>query len=194
LNADDLPLLGEPLAIEFVNTLYGAGADRFDFLGAPTVVRLWLKHALGETAAVPSKIGERDVESLRALRDAALCLVSALACSAVPDATTVALVNREAAAGGAHPRLEWSHAVGPGSTMRFAGPRIKQLRAALAVACIELCTGTRPDALRRCEGPDCSLWFVQHDRRRRFCHESCSHRARQRKYWRSRSCKSSIPT
>jgi predicted RNA-binding Zn ribbon-like protein len=54
----------------------------------------------------------------------------------------------------------------------------------LATACIELLTDDRARLLRRCEGPDCCLFFVQHHPRRRYCHESCAHRDRQARYYR----------
>jgi predicted RNA-binding Zn ribbon-like protein len=187
MDATDLPLLGEPTGIEFANTLYGSGADQFDFLGDKHLARLWLEHALVGREAAPRALSVASVASLRELRNGVHRLVVALCEASAPDCAAVALVNRHAAAGCAHAELVWHHPSPPSARMCFRGDAMARICAVLATSCIELCTGARRGAVRRCEGPGCSLLFVQHDRRRRFCHESCSHRARQRKYWRSRS-------
>lgn len=187
MDATDLPLLGEPPAIEFANTLYGSGADQFDFLTDRRLARLWLEHALRDSGVAPRSLTLEGMESLRGLRDGVLRLVEALSEGSTPEPAAVATVNRHAAAGCAHAELAWYPRAPPSARVRFRGDRLTRTRALLATSCIELCTGTRSGAILRCEGPGCSLWFVQHDRRRRFCHESCSHRARQRKYWRSKS-------
>ncbi|MEU4625198.1 CGNR zinc finger domain-containing protein [Actinoplanes sp. NPDC023801] len=40
--------------------------------------------------------------------------------------------------------------------------------------------------MRRCEGPGCCVFFVQHHPRRRYCHVSCAHRDRQARSHRRR--------
>jgi predicted RNA-binding Zn ribbon-like protein len=75
----------------------------------------------------------------------------------------------------------------------WRGPRFERLCAGLATGCIELLTGADRQGLRRCEGPGCSLLFVQQHGRRRFCHESCSHRDRQQRYARRVATTTSKP-
>lgn len=185
MDATDLPLLGEPEAIELANTLYGSGADQIDFLGELPWAQLWLAHALKPSLA-PSSVTVEELQDLRELRDSVVVLLDALRERRQPAVEGIATVNRHAAKGGAHAELVWSPGSPPSARVRFLGDPMARVLAALATSCIELCVSARPGTIRRCEGPGCSLLFVQHDRRRRFCHEGCSHRARQRKYARSR--------
>jgi predicted RNA-binding Zn ribbon-like protein len=168
---EDLPLLGEPLAIELVNTWTGEGPGGFDVLGPPALARRWAALALGPGEPPP-------LPELRALRDAARSLVIARAAAHPLDPAAVAVVNAAAAQAQAHLELVVDPARPAAPTARShlgGGPLAR-----LATSCVEVLCG--PDPLRRCEGPGCSLFFVQHHKARRYCHEGCSHRARQLRY------------
>ena len=171
---EDLPLLGEPLAIELVNTWYGDGDDAVDLLDPPALALRWAALALGpgEPPALPE---------LRALRDAARVLVLARSAGQPLDPAAVAVVNAAAAQARAHLELvvDPARPAAPASRAHLRGGPL----ARLATSCVEVLCG--PDPLRRCEGPGCGLFFVQHHGRRRFCHDGCSHRARQQRYARS---------
>jgi hypothetical protein len=55
-----------------------------------------------------------------------------------------------------------------------------RLLAELATETIGLATDG--SVLARCDGEDCRMLFVRQHGRRRFCHSSCSQRARQARY------------
>lgn len=171
---DDFPILGEPLAVELANTRYGAGAEAVDFLSDDGAARRWATLVAGASPV-------DDLPALRELRDAAWHLLAARSAGRPLPRRFVDVVNRHAASGCAHVELVVSPRGGLSSRIQFCGP--ESARARFATSCVEVLLG--PEGVRRCEGPGCTLFFVPQHGRRRFCHESCSHRARQERYRRS---------
>jgi len=172
----ELPILGtEPLVVEFANTLYGTE----DFLGTAELAVHWFT-ATGTRAV-------RDTAAARALRDSVHALFTATVTAATPPAAAIARVNAAAAAAPTSPQLirQPTGAFVAGSATTATGDTA--LLGELATACIALLTGDRARLLRRCEGADCRLFFMQHHPRRRYCHESCAHRDRQARYYRRRT-------
>ena len=169
----ELPILGtEPLVVEFANTLYGTE----DFLGTAELAARWFTTA-GARAV-------RDTAAARALRDSVHALFTAIVTATTPPAAAIAHVNMAAAAAPISPQLirQPTGRLVAGSTTTATADTA--LLGGLAIACVELLTDDRARLLRRCEGPDCCLFFVQHHPRRRYCHESCAHRDRQARYYR----------
>jgi predicted RNA-binding Zn ribbon-like protein len=189
--AGDLPLLGEPIAVELANSLYGDGDDRVDFLGTPELAGLWLAHA-----ALPVPFPERptagDLERLRRLRDAVRTLIDAAIDGGPPPPGAVATVNRtvrrappaaQLAGGGAGPTgVAWVPGTGRGVDAALGAVAAVAVLAHEAV--VLLGTAATSQRLRRCRAPGCGLVFVQHHGRRRWCHDSCGHRVRQAAYQR----------
>ncbi len=171
----EFPILGEPLGIELANTWYGAGADVIDFLATPAMAGAW--------AAAAGATPVDDVPALRALRDAVRALVAARAAGQPLSRRAVGTLNRHAAAGCAAAMLQVDARGGVSTAIRFRGEAAA--RARLATSCIEVLSGPHP--IHRCEGDGCGLFFVQQHGRRRFCHDGCSHRARQQRYRRTQS-------
>lgn len=171
MESADFPILGAPLSIELANTRYGAGADAIDFLADLTRARHWVQHAVGRATI-------DDWVLLRELRDAIHAALVARAAGVAPDARTLAVINRHAAAACAAAVLSVQPDGATAAAVRFRGAGA--LRARLATSCIEVLTGPHP--VRRCEGVGCGLFFVQQHGRRRFCSDGCSHRERQQRY------------
>lgn len=172
----DFPILGEPPGIELANTWYGSGHEAIDFLADPDDVAAWAAHVTGQTPV-------DDVSQLRELRDAVRALVAASAAGRPLSRRAIGTLNRHAAAGCASAALRVDAQGHVSSAVRFRGDGA--VRARLATSCIEVLTGPHP--IHRCEGEGCGLFFVQHHGRRRFCHDGCSHRARQQRYRRTQS-------
>ncbi len=168
---EDLPLLGEPPAIELANTWYGEGPSAHDFLANVEVARRWASLVVGGDAHV-------DVAALTELRAAVRALFVAKIDGSSLDPEAVSVVNRHAAEAHASISLRVVGAAAS-SAVTFRGGAA----ARVATSCVEVLTG--PDPIRQCEGPGCTMFFVQDHGRRRFCYEGCSHRARQRRYARS---------
>lgn len=171
MQADDLPILGEPISVELANTWYGEGADAVDFLSVPAVAVSWVALVTG---AVPVD----DVSELRALRDAVRALFVARAAGRALPSRAMAIVNAHAASGRVTPRLKLGADGAPVTVLEYSGRGAVRTR--LALSCMEVLTAPAP--LVRCAGEGCGLFFVQQHGRRRFCHDGCSHRLRQRRY------------
>jgi len=171
----ELPILGtEPLVVEFANTLY---SDE-DFLGTAELAAHWFSTAGTQPV--------RDTAAARALRDSIHTLFTATVTAAALPATAIGHVNATAAQAPTYPQLVRQPNGALVARSRDTATGDPALLGSLAIACIELLTDDRARLLRRCEGPDCCLFFVQHHPRRRYCHESCAHRDRQARYYRRR--------
>ena len=168
----ELPILGtEPLVVEFANTLHG-GEDFLDAAG------IWFAAA----GAPPI----RDTTAARSLRDAIHALFTAAVTGTAPPAAAVEHVNAAAALAPTYTRLVAQPTGLLAAERRGTVTGDAALLGDLATACAELLTDGRARLLRRCETPDCCLFFVQHHARRRYCDESCAHRDRQARYSRRR--------
>ncbi|MET9242663.1 ABATE domain-containing protein [Nonomuraea sp. NPDC003709] len=186
MTAVEFPILGtEPLAVELANTLYGAGEARIDFLPDARRVGEWFAR-VSERHGVAVPMGPHAAR-VRMLRDCVHALLSAAVEGRVPDAAPVRRVNDFTAAAPTYLWLDWSGGA-PASrwastvTGTVAGPAA--VLGSIATCCVELLTGPQADRVRRCQGPGCSLFFVQNHPRRRWCHPSCGHRDRQARYYR----------
>ncbi|MEO8693554.1 MAG: ABATE domain-containing protein [Acidimicrobiales bacterium] len=181
----NFPILGEPLPVELANTLYSHATGVIDFFATPELIAAWFEQApAASPLALPRRFTYAQSEAVRDLRDAAHVILSnVVANDGVIARTQVATLNRYAARASFRPRLEWDDAVGPRSMTVYAGDRFDVFAAQLAAECIMFLCGPSSGSVRRCAHPDCEMFFVQHHRTRRFCHESCAHRARQARYY-----------
>lgn len=170
----EFPTLGEAPAIELANTRYGPTGDTFDYLGTPALARAWVAEVLPHASL-------DDVAALRELRDAARSALMARAADQLPSAKVIGVLNRHAAAACAHVALT---AINDAVRVQVHYRGAAAARAQLATSCIELLVQAVP--IRRCKGAGCGLFFAPQHGRRRFCHESCSHRARQARYLQGR--------
>lgn len=184
---DDLPVLGEPPAVELANTAYGDGADAVDFLADDGSIAHWFRHAsLGLPVAVPMFVGS-DADALRSLRDAVRLAFDAVATGAEAAHSTIEAINTCAAAAPSCARLEREP---DGRLVLVRVPAgaapVDAALGWLATGALELLAGPDRLLLRRCGGPGCTMLFVRRHHRRRWCDPSCGHRARQARYYRRR--------
>lgn len=177
LSRDELPFLDEAPSVELANTLYGDGEDAFDFLGEATV-GAWLHHA--PHASSLRALGSAGLAKLRLLRDAVSCLFDDALHARRPRPSTLSTINRTASGCVGRVRLRWDDR--PVRYTTVEGRSADRVVAAYALDAIDVAGGPSWQALRRCAAPDCTMLFVQHHRRRRFCHPSCSQRVRQAAY------------
>lgn len=91
----EYPVLGEPVVIEFANTLYRDGSTTTDYIETPTLAAGWF--AESPTACLsdrPSRLSRPMIERLRHLRDAVHFLISASIDSAVPIPEALHVANQ----------------------------------------------------------------------------------------------------
>ena len=164
-------LLGEPLAIDLVNTLvptaYGG-----DLVATRNRVLEWLQ---AEATRLPAnELEPPEVEDLVGLREALRSLFSAALDGTTPPAGPLRMVNSATRAGARYVELEWKAGGGPRARPHPArrghgGRPGVALLAEIARSGIELLGGPDRDKLRRCSGPGCSLLFVATNLQRRWC-------------------------
>jgi predicted RNA-binding Zn ribbon-like protein len=172
--------------VELANTLYHGAGEQTDFLRTAGWIDQWfaLVSAQHGLAPRPAAMG-RDARRVRTLRDCVHRLLSAAIDGRTPEKVTVEQVNHFAAAAPTHLRLEWAADGAPIVRALDTTTGSTAVLGRVATCCIELLAGPQAGALRRCEGPGCSMLFVKNHSRRRWCHPSCGHRYRQARYYRS---------
>jgi len=168
---DPRPLIGEPLALDLVNTRWIAGGRPQDLLADLAGMRVWLTSA-GFPAA---PAGDPALRALRAARDAIVA-----AADGPGDAAAQAALNAVLDHGRVRERL------GPDGPQREvevaeAAWRVPWLAARNLLELLEA-----PDRLRTCAGPGCVLRFYDTSRsgRRQWCSmAACGNRAKARRHY-----------
>ena len=196
------PLLGEPLPVELMNTLWADRDGLHDALGSPADAGGWLR-AVSDRGEVPAaellgwldavSEGELNVvhQDLSELRDAARRLAARqtgdtreAALAAVDVTSAIAAVNLLAASAQAWPLLDWPEDAGPQASRISRSAPGPVFVADLARACVALLGGPTGDRLRACHGPGCVLYFIKQHPRREWCSPECGNRARQARHYR----------
>jgi predicted RNA-binding Zn ribbon-like protein len=200
------PLLGEPLPVEFMNTIWADSSGIHDALATPADVLGWMRAVRPPPAPhhadldrwihdVPAAEVSEVAPALRALRDALRRLAAEQtadprthAASAIDDiGRAVEVVNGAASAVPHWSHLEWSTG-GPSRMSCTRAGAGAALMAAIAERAIDLFTGDARHELRACLAPRCVLYFVRQHPRREWCSTACGNRARAaRHYQRHRS-------
>src|SRR5438309_835239 len=106
------PLLGEPLAIDLVNTVVGARDGPHDLLASPGGLDGWLKAEAHRLPAGAASIAGLSRDAVVQLREALRALFRAALNGAAPEPAALAVVNAASAAAAPHPELVWDAAQG----------------------------------------------------------------------------------
>ncbi|MCP2322956.1 putative RNA-binding Zn ribbon-like protein [Hamadaea flava] len=181
------PLVGEPLALDLVNTL----ATRpdgvpVDLLSEPASAAGWLaaQHGLGRLAAVHP--GDLNLAALRTLRTHVADCVEAARHSTAPGPAALAALNDAVRAAPAYAQLSWQDGTLIRRTERSGVPG-RDLLAELAEAAVALVTDPAVVRVRGCEGAQCRLLFLPAHPQRRWCSPAtCGNRARVARHYQRR--------
>lgn len=169
------PLLGEPLALDLVNTQACREGVFVDLLDTPAALAAWL-HAERARIDWTGPISEEDLVAAKAMRTAIGDLLRAKREHRHPPVSALRAVNRALAV--AKPRLLWT-AEGPTLAPPPARARRDALLHALAADTIAILTGPQAAQLRKCAHPECVLQFIARNSRRRWCVSAiCGNRMR----------------
>jgi len=160
-------LLGEPLAIDLVNTLVPA-AYGGDLLATPSRVAAWLRAEQGRLPADAIQSDTLAVDEFCRLREALGAVFQAVLDDTSPPPLALARLNATSRAAAAYPYLEWPPDGRPSIRLRYTKPGTALL-GAIARSAIDLLTAPDVRGLRHCDGPGCSLLFVASGRQRRWC-------------------------
>ncbi|MFG2113709.1 CGNR zinc finger domain-containing protein [Streptomyces sp. NPDC048718] len=181
------PLLGEPLALEFVNTHYAVRGSLRDGLGRPDYLAWWLsmcrdRFSTELTDAALAAVDEADVVHFRELRDASRRLIDVRVEGGEPDSRDVAQVNRAGGLGRSWPILLWNPQQPPTVARLGAQGPLLEAQAELAHAVVTLLTAPQAD-VAACPGPGCVLFFERNPPRRAWCSPGCGNRARAARHY-----------
>ncbi|WP_455360268.1 CGNR zinc finger domain-containing protein [Streptomyces sp. SYSU K21746] len=193
------PLLGEPLPVELMNTIWADRDGVHDALRDPDGTRAWL-HAVASridlmtpgaldtlTTADLDRLGDR----LTGLRDA----LRRLAAEATQDPRPAAIsgtrelhaavtVLNQAASDTPHwSALSWTPGQAPSRHTRTGGQAASVALSALAEETITLFSQDTRHQLRACLAPGCVLYFLKHHPRREWCSAGCGNRARSARHY-----------
>jgi predicted RNA-binding Zn ribbon-like protein len=181
-------LLGEPLALDLVNTLVPPTMGG-DLVATPERVVDWLRAEADRLP--PDALEPPDVTSLAALREALRALFEAALDGRAPFRVPLRMVSAASRAGARYLELEWTTGSGPRTRARPErrgrnGPGAALL-AEIARSGIELLGGSDREKLRRCDGPGCPLLFVATNPQRHWCAPHlCGNRVRAARHYRRR--------
>jgi predicted RNA-binding Zn ribbon-like protein len=186
------PLLGEPLAIDLVNTVAAVGPNGalVDLIATPDGLRAWIDAQSERLDADPTTIDAllSEAASLVALREALRRLFRAAMRDETPDSEAVALVNATSAAAPSYPVLDWPSDSPPRALLRHEEHHPAALpRARIARSGIDLLAGEQRHLVRACEGASCVLLFLATNPRRHWCSPAtCGNRARVARHYQRR--------
>ncbi|MER6995713.1 CGNR zinc finger domain-containing protein [Streptomyces sp. NPDC000410] len=186
--ADVPPLNGEPLPLEFVNTVFPVRGTLRDGLRTPEHLIWWLRSCRGRLATdLPDDalngITPTDTHCFILLRDAAHRLVSAYVHEREPDGWDVAQINRASSMGRPWPLLRWEADGTPSSVEVSITPPVLAVQAEIAHALIRVLDGTSGLEPRACPAPGCVFFFDHARSRREWCSTGCGNRARAARHY-----------
>ena len=200
------PLLGEPVPIELMNTLWADREGTHDALSDRSELRGWL-HALAPRLAAESAADlgaeptARQLQEFRTLRDALRRLAATATDDPRPAAASptvrldaaVAAVNTACARSPQWSHLRWADGGTPVRTALSAQPPATAALATIAEQAVRLFAGPDRDNLRACEAPGCVLYFLRDHPRRAWCSAGCGNRARVARHYRRHHGDASTP-
>jgi len=174
-----IPLVGEPLALDLVNTLAtGPDGEALDLLASPKTAAAWLgaQQALGRLT--DTRANDLDLVALRQLRSHTAECVEQARQGAPPPLQALTALNVALRAAPAYPRMNWSGTAVTITIARSGDPR-RDLCAELVHAAADLLSDPAIRRVRTCEGAHCRLLFLPAHPKRRWCSPSvCGNRAR----------------
>jgi predicted RNA-binding Zn ribbon-like protein len=186
-------LLGEPLPVELMNTVWGHRGGIHDAMEGDAGAAAWLRAVAGRigaeagTGPAPGQLNEDAVRpvagALRELRDALRRLAAEATGDPRPPATAPELTRADSivtlnALATAWPELVWPAGGQPSGAYRAPGTAADRAVALIAHQGVELFAGLERDLLRPCLAPNCPLFFVKEHARREWCSPACGNRAR----------------
>jgi predicted RNA-binding Zn ribbon-like protein len=177
-----VPLVGEPLALDFVNTrVQPPSGDAIDFLADRAGLDVWLD-AEGERCARPA--GQVDLGILRSLRGHVANALEHVRVGDAPPVSDLVAVTAALRAAPAHRELTWNGSAVVAHHVR-TGDATDGLLAELAEAAADLLVDPAVTRIRRCAGPGCRMLFLATHSRRQWCSPAlCGNRVRVARYYR----------
>ncbi|MEU9391860.1 CGNR zinc finger domain-containing protein [Streptomyces sp. NPDC048324] len=173
--SDLVPLTGEPLALDLVNTRPSTG----DLLVSPDDLRQWWTlQAARLPDEVPQEIRAEDLAAVRAVREHTARALDHVRRGGEPPAADLRALNEAQRAAPAISELGWTGSAVDVVRRREGSPGLR-LAACLAEAAADLFVDPAVATIRECEADDCVMLFLPTHPRRRWCSAArCGNRVR----------------
>ncbi|MFC8092210.1 CGNR zinc finger domain-containing protein [Streptomyces sp. NPDC057301] len=176
--SDPVPLTGEPLALDLVNTRTAVG----DLLTTPSELRAWWERQADRLPeAAPQEGGgvtAADLAAVLAVREHTARALGHVRRGEQPPAADLAALNDAQRAAPAIHELAWDGSAVVAVQRREGAPGLR-LAALLAQAAAELLADPAVTRIRKCEADDCVMVFLPTHPRRRWCSAArCGNRVR----------------
>ncbi|MEV0596750.1 CGNR zinc finger domain-containing protein [Nonomuraea cavernae] len=175
---DLVPLTGEPLALDLLNTR--SAAD--DALDTPHGLRTWLELQADRFPEArdlfAAELNDADLAAVHDLRDRTARVLDHVRRGEQPSTDDLEALNRAQRAAPPIAELAWDGGAVT-ATRRRTGPPGTLLMAWLAEAVAELLADPAVSMVRQCAADDCVLLFLPAHPRRRWCSAArCGNRVR----------------
>jgi predicted RNA-binding Zn ribbon-like protein len=168
--------LGEPLAVDFANTVRRSGWHYRELLEDGGDVASWSQRQAGRVPVLAARTAQARLAEIRAVRDDVFALLLAAARGGSPPSDPVGRINARA-----RERPVVKQLGEPGAepfTLVVGDPDpVDELLARVAAGAIEL-TGTANSGLALCDAPSCGQFFLRDRTNQRWCGPACGTRAR----------------
>jgi len=172
-------IVGEPLALDLMNTRAHTPDGEIDALADAAAYREWLA-LQSERLRPPETVDAVGLAALRELREQVAAAIDAARAGLPIPAEAVDALNLAARVAPTH------RALGTDGSVRIHrdGDEGACMRALLAEATFDLIAGPDLASIKVCEGPQCRMLFVAHNPRRRWCSAAlCGNRVRVARYY-----------
>jgi len=179
------PLIGEPLALDLINTRPAEPGGRRDLIDTPRQLAAWLAAEADRLPAHARGLepGPADLAALHAVREHAEAAVRALLRGTEPPRSALRGLTEAQRAASPIRELTWDGSAVT-ADLRRAGPAGTVLAAVFAEETADLLTGPGAAKVRECEADDCLMLFLPAHPRRRWCSPTrCGNRARVARYY-----------
>jgi predicted RNA-binding Zn ribbon-like protein len=174
-------LLGEPLALDLVNTRVSGADGPRDLIATRTDLAHWL---VAEKLPLGRRRTAIDLDALHRIRDDIGASIAALRAGSALDVMALDRINAAAQTASAYRHLSCDDA-GVSCVLRRDGTPTEVLLATIADSACELLQPSNIALIRECEGPGCRLLFVAGRASRRWCSPKlCGNRVRVSRHYR----------
>lgn len=184
---DFMPFIGEPLALDLINTRFQTSAGPVDLLGTSDGLKAWLAleadRLAGFNGEEAAKLAETDLKAIHAVRTWAALAIDHVRRGEPPPQSALRGLNQARHAAPLLRELSWDGASVADASRRI-GPFAARLAAHFAEATAELLCHPAVKTVRKCEAEDCIMLFLPTNPRRRWCLASrCGNRVRVARYY-----------
>jgi predicted RNA-binding Zn ribbon-like protein len=168
--------LGEPLAVDFANTVRRSGWEYRDLLDTGRDLVAWSQREAGRVPVLTARMAQAHLSEIRAVRDDVFALLLAAVRGTGAPGDAVRRINARARERPVVAQLVEPAA--PPATLVLGDPDpVDELLARVAAGAIDL-IGTSDSGLALCDAPSCGQFFLRARTNQRWCGPACGTRAR----------------